>query len=294
MGDFSAEWLGRREPADHAARSAALTRDLIDALPSGPQGILDLACGTGSNMRYLAPMLTAAKKGPDPFFGAPERKRGTAPFSWALVDRDAALLAQVPRAPDVAVLQRDLSHLDSDLFVGRTLVTASALLDLVSEPWLHALARQCRDSGAAVLFALTYDGRIACEPEDPEDAIVCDLVNRHQKTDKGFGPALGSDATARAEEVFTRLGYTIRRAPSDWVLAGPPTRDQREGGSSGASRELQRQLIEGWAEAAASIAPRRAGIVKGWRKSRLAHLRAGRSTLRVGHQDIAGTIKSRE
>jgi len=67
------------------------------------------------------------------------------------------------------------------------LVTASALLDLVSEDWLAALAARCRESGAAILFALSYDGRIRCSPEEPNDATICALVNEHQRTDKGFG-----------------------------------------------------------------------------------------------------------
>ena len=46
----------------------------------------------------------------------------------------------------------------ANLCAGRDLVTASALLDLVSEHWLHALAGRCRDAATAVLFALTYNG----------------------------------------------------------------------------------------------------------------------------------------
>ncbi len=64
----------------------------------------------------------------------------------------------------------DLSMLDDRaIFDGRALVTASALLDLVSERWLRALAARCAGHGAAVLFALSYDGRIVCSPEDPDD-----------------------------------------------------------------------------------------------------------------------------
>jgi hypothetical protein len=229
---------------------------------------------------------------------------------WLLVDSDPALLARVPPAENVTILQRDLAPLDEALFAGRRLVTGSALLDLVSEQWLHLLAERCRDTGAAVLFALTYDGRMACEPEEPEDAIVREAVNRHQKTDKGFGPALGPDAIAHAVELFTAFGYTVRREQSDWILdvstpdlpasakatARPPElasgRFASEGGKVGpgnggtVSYELQRQLIEGWAVAAASIAPEAGPLINAWRTKRIAHLAAGRSILHVGHQDL--------
>ena len=88
------------------------------------------------------------------------------------------------------------------MFSGRALVTASALLDLVSEEWLRSLAARCRESGAALLFALSYDGRIQCSPDEPEDAAIRELVNQHQRTDKGFGRALGSGRAADSPKLF--------------------------------------------------------------------------------------------
>ena len=270
MAGFSAEWLALREPLDHAARSAELTRAVWDALPRGePQRILDLAAGTGSNLRYLR---KAGSERTRPA-SVPSAKAET---DWLLVDHDSALLAHVATSPDVHTRCLDLSTLDDrGLFAGRRLVTASALLDLVSEEWLRTLAVRCAEAGAAVLFALTYDGRIACSPPDSDDAEVVSLVNRHQRTDKGFGPALGPDATRIATNCFEALEYQVRRARSDWIVAPE-------------SRELQRQLIDGWARAAAEIAPAREAVIDGWRDRRLAHVVAGRSEIAVGHEDLGG------
>ena len=99
----------------------------------------------------------------------------------------------------------------ADLFTGRDLVTASALLDLVSEYWLGALAAMCREKQSVVLFALSYDGRITCSPTEPADEAIRSLVNRHQRTDKGFGPALGPGAAGQASDLFEALGYRVLR-----------------------------------------------------------------------------------
>jgi hypothetical protein len=256
MGDFSAEWLALREPADHAARSASLTHAVVDALrPEPSPRILDLATGTGSNFRYLN--------------GACPRAQ------WLLVDRDAALLARVPKTQSVEARQVNLATLDDrSLFAGRALVTASALLDLVSEAWLGQLAALCAQYGSAVLFALSYDGRIDCSPSDADDAAIVALVNEHQRTDKGFGPALGPDATACAERCFRSRGYQTRRASSDWILTP-------------ASHALQRPLIDGWAQAACELAPLQSAVFEAWRRRRHAHLDANRSHIVVGHQDLA-------
>src|SRR5690606_10346168 len=127
---------------------------------------------------------------------------------WLLVDHDPALLRTARAAIDrshegpagnggeapltmvtngrvcrVSFRCADLARLDEELFEGRTLVTASALLDLVSAGWVERLAQRCRAQRAAVLLVLTYDGRMHADPAEPEDAMVRDLVARHQHTD---------------------------------------------------------------------------------------------------------------
>jgi len=283
--DALSHWLRLREPADVAARAEALTRTIADAMPAGtPVSALDLGTGTGSNIRYLA-----------------ERIAG--PQRWLAVDQSTALLTELPGRLsswsaargyeartesgrcivrgagfecDVETRRADLGTLDdSGLFTGRHLVTASALLDLASEPWLRTLAAHCRTEGSYALFAITYNGRFACTPVEAEDDAVRDLMNLHQKTDKGLGgPAAGPDAGACAERCFAEAGYRVRREPSDWRLEP-------------AAGDVQRLLIEGWADAAAAMAPDRASTIAGWRGRRLAHVAAGRSRIVVGHDDLA-------
>lgn len=270
MNRFSAEWLALREPADHAARSTRLTATIADVLPSAYDlAVLDLGAGTGSNARYLAPRLTCHRR-----------------QHWLLVDHDASLLARgehelagnhasyriETRKIDIASIADDVV---ASLFEGRGLVTASALLDLVSDRWLRAIAGMCAANRAAALFALTYDGSIECRPEHAGDALIRDLVNTHQRRDKGFGgQALGPDAAAAAERALSAAGYAVRRDRSDWNLSP----------DAGA---LQRALIDGWADAAIETAPDCRAALDEWRWARLAHVDAGASTIRVGHEDIA-------
>jgi len=124
MDGSLSNWLALREPADVAARSAPLTRALIDTLPRDRAlRIVDLGTGTGSNVRYLA------RFGPSKPSG--DVGSGAEPH-WLLVDADAALLAEArTRLPGVQTRQMNLGTLNAALFSGRDLVTGSALLDLV-------------------------------------------------------------------------------------------------------------------------------------------------------------------
>ena len=287
MDDSLASWLLLREPADTVARSKSLTHTVVGVVAAAHRyavHVLDLATGTGSNLRYLVGHLPARQ-------------------SWLVVDRDPTLLARVPALTsswgatqhyevrgdgnrwvvqgeqlDCRVETRllDLGTLDTpDIFDGRHLVTASALLDLVSEEWLRVLASRCRAGGAAVLFAINYNGCSSCSPTEPEDDMIRLLLNRHQARDKGLGgPAAGLDAAEFAERCFAEVGYVVRTASSDWVLGS-------------AESELQRRLIEGWAEAAKEMAPDDVSGIEGWRSRRLGHLDANRSHVVVGHVDLA-------
>jgi hypothetical protein len=284
MDSLLSGWLGLREPADRAARSQTVMETAMATIDAGdPVRVLDLATGTGANVRFLV-----------------DRLRGHQ--HWLCVDHDPALLAELPARMSLWATGRgyevdmdaggclirgegvkcrvDTRHMDlgalddGALFAGRHLVTASALLDLVSVEWLRVLASRCRSVGASALFALTYDGRSTCAPVEREDDVVRDLMNRHQKTDKGLGgPAAGPDAADLAERCFAEAGYLVRSAPSDWTL-GP------------AEGPLQRLLIEGWAQAAVEIAPDLAATIQDWRHRRLAHVDAGRSRVVVGHTDV--------
>lgn len=290
MGDFTADWLLLREPADAAARCSRLTRLIADRFPRDAvlHG-LDLAAGTGANTRYLIVHLPPQQ-------------------SWLLVDRDPSLLSDVAARTYSWGVARgfEVSNQDSGLllsgqqlqcqvttccldlatdgeevvasvFANRRFVSASALLDLVSERWLRRLARRCRESGADVLFALTCDGRVRCSPEEQEDEAVLALVNRHQSTDKGFGAALGPAACSWAERCFASLGYLVQREPSDWRLE--PN-----------ARELQQYLIKGWAAAASEIAPEHSAMIGDWLSRRLAHVEGNRSRIMVGHEDLAAWL----
>ena len=289
---FSPDWLALREPFDRAAREAssldlqALVASVAGATgPGTPYRVLDLGCGTGANLRALAPQLRGHQR-------------------WHLVDHDARLLAALPRVmndwaqthrlktptptssdslcfegPDWRVelswQKADLlQDLDTLPFDGSQLVTSSALLDLVSASWLAALLTKVHEAGAALLCTLTVDGRIEWQPAMPTDAQMSKLFAAHQHRDKGFGgPALGADAVPRAVERLVALGYRCVQGGSDWQMAA----------ASGGARMIER-MVDGFADAALEQDPGARDLVLTWRLQRLVQL--PRSSLQVGHTDL--------
>jgi len=260
VSGFSADWLKLREPYDLRARNAAVL-DAVTALfedkPSAT--IVDLACGTGSTFRALSPLI-------------PVRQ------DWRLVDNDLSLLARVPKPSppnrNVTAVPVDLNRdLEMALDGPADLVTTSALLDLVSEEWLTRFAEEAAARRLPVYAALSYDGRAELVPSDPLDARIVAAVNRHQKTDKGFGPALGPDAAKAAIAAFERVGYSVTHGEADWTF-GPQ------------DREIQNEVLSGWSVAAREIGSLPPNDIVGWLTRRREHVAAGRSSIRVGHVDF--------
>ena len=206
MTGFSAEWLSLREPLDNASRNANLAATILEAVRSTegldqPIQVADLGAGTGANLRYLAPLLG----GPQDWVlvdsdrslleAAGDRIRTWADSSGARVfDGKAQLVVRTNRFEcRIRSVVIDLAtELDRLVLPERGLVTASALLDLVSEDWLAGLAERSMNARASVWFALSYDGRIDCSPSEPEDRDVRELFNTHQIREKGFGLSLWS------------------------------------------------------------------------------------------------------
>lgn len=285
---FAEDWLMHREDADAVARNGFLTEQGATWLQrrlstQSSVTVLDLACGAGANINYLAPQFPG-------------------PQQWRLVDNDAGLLNAAEcrghslcdagrRSLGVLAVTRDLRVLldDSqgldDLLSEADLVTASALFDLVSKVWVERLVTACARHGTAALFALSIDGGWSftadgsVSADTPDDAWVRDILAAHQRRDKGFGPALGGDAPSVLTHAFQAVGYHVLNRPSSWTLT--PDRD--------GARLLALELIKGWAEAVLEQSPQDRGRVSAWYRRRCDDLESGRIGLLVGHQDLFAT-----
>jgi len=285
---FEAEWLALREPFDARARNFGLALALADALPPRPH-LVDLGAGTGALLRWLAPLLARSQR-------------------WTLVDANAALLEEaITTIEERAILagwtttwpkKRTLlvhtpqgvwrvEAMLADLAAGpRALplegadaVVSTALCDLVSRPWVEAMAAALR---VPFYAALNVDGRERFFPPHPADRLVAQGFRRDQRRDKGFGGgALGPAAPAAMTQAFRVRGFTVRTAPSPWRIgAGTPT--------------MADALAEGHARAAMAALPRSlAPRLRDWAAARRAQAMRGRLSAWIGHADLLALPKGK-
>lgn len=282
--DFDADWLRLREPLDEAARAVELAWNFGRLLPSQPM-IIDLGAGTGANVRQLA------------------MKLGRTNQDWTLIEKDRKLLAKAPgeigrwaerngwelkeqrraymiTCEDMAVrvemrsydLSQDPAELGLNQYDG---VTAKALFDLASTPWVERLTKELASCGYPPFLAtLNVDGRVSFTVPDEDDGVVLDLFHAHMGRAKGLGgPALGIAAPAVLAKALADAGYKVETARADWKI-GP-----KQIGAHLA-------LLAGYAKAATEQDPGSAARIQAWAERRRHLASEGGAGAMVGHIDL--------
>jgi hypothetical protein len=261
----SGAWLALREPADAAARAPELVEHLVRHLPAtGRRLIHDLGGGTGAMGRWLAPLLPG-------------------PQHWVVHDRDAGLLevavADLPgpaadgAAVTVEARQSDITRLYPRDLAGASLITASALLDMLTGHELAGLVAVCAGAACPVLLTVSVVGRVDLTPPDPLDARVAAAFDAHQRRTTARGRLLGPDAAAAAVEGFGRLGAEVVVRSSPWRL--------------GASQaDLAAEWFTGWVGAACEQQAELAAETGAYARRRLAAAAAGQLAVMVDHADL--------
>jgi hypothetical protein len=252
-------WLVLREPADAAARSVELAERVALRLPAvRPLVIHDLGGGSGAMGRWLAPRLPG-------------------PQHWVLHDRDPDLLelalADPPAGATVEARRSDVTRLARGDLAGADLVTASALLDLLTAAELGRLLGACVAAACPVLLALTVVGRVRLAPADPLDARVAAAFSAHQRRATPAGRLLGPDAAAAVVGTLRGTAADVLVRPSPWRL-------------NGAQAGLTAAWLGGWVAAACEQEPELSAAAGAYRERREAQAAAGALAVTVEHADV--------
>ena len=265
MSGFSIEWLNLREVSDHRARDKHLLKNAVDwlnKLQAKDKVIVDLGSGTGSTIRCLHRSATHLPS-----------------IQWRLVDNDPEVLAEAVdrHSKDYSIesFLVDLSETQKLPLDSVSLITASALFDLVSENFIQELCQLVKGKNdyrpVGLYSALNYDGCIKWTPAHPLDAAILVNFNTDQRRDKGFGPALGPDASDFLQSQFNVTKFQCLSANSPWLL------------DSG-DYVLTESLINGISEVALQTDELTNSDVLSWKAFRIKNIRTGSCFL--GHTDI--------
>ena len=260
----ASDWLSLRRPADEAAREAArpaiaaMDAHLAEQLSDGQTvHVIDLGAGTGANLAFLAPRLAVSQR-------------------WTLIDRDEELLDEVPQSMsttqviEVTRLAIDLDELEYVLGEDEpTLITCTAVLDVLTESQVLSLATLVAERGLAVLFSLSVTGEVRLHPPLELDFRIGSAFNAHQRRSGLAGPR----ATVLAAHVLSSHGRDVTITDTPWTLG------------SGSEALIERYLTDRVGAAVAND-PSLRPAAGTWLETRLSQLHQGNLRVHVGHQDL--------
>ena len=251
--ETSGDWLALREPEDAVARSLDLARAAAALLTEGPVVVHDLGSGTGSMMRWLAPLLP----GPQSWFL----------HDWSTILTGQAITQARPSDRDnteISVFGRtvNLVDLSTEDLAGSSLVTASALLDVLTSPEIHTIVGACIAAKAPVLFSLSVTGGVHFDPPDERDAAFENAFNAHQLRDANGRRQLGRYGAPIASGLFAEAGWQVRKTTTQWRL------DHHQSGLLG-------EWFCGWVDAAVEQDPQLGTEADRYRRDRLAQIELG-------------------
>jgi hypothetical protein len=255
-------WLSARVTADTAARAATLSTllpELINYLieignAEDDVEIIDLGAGTGANQRWLAPRL-------------PLRQR------WVHLDHDPAISRSLPLPDDTLIIDDSveaLARLLSSRSGDRRLVTCSALLDVLTTAQVHAVCNAVIDNQVPALFSLSVTGDLNVMPANPDDQLLLDAFNDHQRRAGRAGPG----ATSLAGDAFRAGGFRVLCQETPWQLTA----------SSGPAFVVQ--VLQERLDAAVAQDPTLAQVATRWLQLRRSQLAWGSLRIDLGHCDV--------
>lgn len=261
---IASDWLELRRAADERARSAdyALVDALSEHFPNSTTGrpvhIIDLGSGTGANLEWLAPRLRFNQK-------------------WTLLDHDPELLGLVPirhgegRVQQITRMVAGIEDLGTfaQALDENSLITCSAVLDLLRVSQLDGLCDFLVERGLPALLSLSVTGVVKLRPAHALDAQVNTAFNLHQSR----GDLAGPKAVGHVSERLRAAGMRVDVVDTPWNL-GP------------ANDALMRRYLRDRAGAVTEQEPALAASAAAWLADRLVSVDEGLLHLDVGHRDL--------
>jgi hypothetical protein len=215
-------------------------------------------------MRWLAPLLPG-------------------PQTWVLHDWNANLTRRAldgarPRDRDgtpveIGTRVGELEKLGAGDLQGASLVTASALLDVLTASEAHAIVEACVEVAAPALLSLSVTGEVELRPWDARDKLIEAAFNAHQRREVHDRRLLGRYGAPIVRGLFELAGWRVRTARTTWRMSDTEPR-------------LLEEWFAGWIDAAEEQSPSLRQDAAGYRELRLSQSDRGELSAVVYHLDL--------
>ena len=230
---FSKSWINMRVEYDNYSRSNILSNYLNKNNLVSDMELIDMCCGSGNFLIWLI-------------------KKDLSFNEYTLIDNDINLLKSIRSnlkrncSKNIKIksntnnmnliLSRDnlnsrvsIKRSDCDKFSYKTkkfhVISYSAVLDLMSKSSIIKALKKVNNLNI-IYFSLCFDGTVKWTPTNTFDKYILSFFNHHQRTDKGFGTALGSKSIDFVKRCANKQDMQITIKNSPWIIDNKSYKDK--------------------------------------------------------------------
>ena len=104
-------------------------------------------------------------------------------------------------------------------------ISYSAVLDLMSKSSIIKALKRANDINV-IYFSLCFNGMVKWTPSNIFDKYILSFFNNHQRTDKGFGSALGFKSIDFVKRCAVKKDMNIIIKNSPWIINNKSNKDK--------------------------------------------------------------------
>ena len=230
---FSKSWINMRVEYDEASRSSVLVDHLNKLSKKHEIDLIDFCCGTGSFLMWAL-------------------NKNISFQNCILVDYDIKLLKSIKsnlrtHLKSKYTIQSNTNNLnllikknsktissvsiekyDCDEYSHKNknfhIISYSAALDLMSKSSIDIALKKIKKNNI-LYFSLCFNGLVKWTPTNTFDKYILTFFNNHQRSDKGFGNALGYKSIESLRKKSVKLNLNITVADSPWIIKNKSEKD---------------------------------------------------------------------